>query len=78
MMAPPDRDHRALRSASIFSTSPLAPTAFAADGLIESVEAKDDQYLVGVQWHPEELAERDERMRRLFISFVAESTRTGA
>lgn len=56
----------------------LVPTAFATDGLIESVEAKADQYVVGVQWHPEELAPRDERMRRLFTSLVAESSRIGA
>ena len=49
----------------------LVPSAFAPDGLIEGVEASDDRYLVGVQWHPEELADRDPAMRRLFTSFVS-------
>ena len=28
------------------------------------------RFLVGVQWHPEALTERDARMRRLFDAFV--------
>lgn len=49
----------------------LVVSATAPDGVIEAVEADAGQYLVGVQWHPEELAERDAGMRRLFTSFVA-------
>ena len=49
----------------------LVPSAFAPDGLIEGVEGRDDQYLIGVQWHPEELADQDPGMRRLFTSFIA-------
>ena len=48
----------------------LTPTAFAPDGLIEGVEGADGVYLVGVQWHPEELAEAQPPMRRLFTDFV--------
>jgi len=48
----------------------LAVTAHAADGVIEAVEADGPQFLVGVQWHPEELAERDPGMYRLFTAFV--------
>jgi putative glutamine amidotransferase len=48
----------------------LVATAHAPDGLIEGVEGSNGQYLVGVQWHPEELVERDAGMRRLFSSFV--------
>jgi len=48
----------------------LVPSAFAPDGLIEGVEGAPGQYLVGVQWHPEELADRDPVMRRLFSSFI--------
>ena len=44
--------------------------ALAPDGLIEGVEGGDDSYLVGVQWHPEELVESDPAMRRLFESFI--------
>lgn len=52
----------------------LVPVAHAADGLIEGVEANDpapSAFLVGVQWHPEELAlGGDARSRRLFEAFV--------
>jgi putative glutamine amidotransferase len=48
----------------------LAATAFAPDGLIEGVEGADGAYLVGVQWHPEELAEAQAPMRRLFTDFI--------
>ncbi len=51
----------------------LVPSAFAPDGLIEGVEGAPGQYLIGVQWHPEELADRDPVMRRLFSSFIATS-----
>ncbi len=48
----------------------LFPVAYAPDGLIEAVEANDPappSLLVGVQWHPEELAlAGDPGSRRLF------------
>lgn len=52
----------------------LFPVAYAADGVIEAVEANDpapSTFLVGVQWHPEELAlGGDQASRRLFEAFV--------
>ncbi len=48
----------------------LAVSAVAPDGLIEGVEGRNGQYLVAVQWHPEELAEAHAGMRRLFTDFV--------
>jgi putative glutamine amidotransferase len=49
----------------------LVPSAFAPDGLIEGIEGGNGQYLVGVQWHPEELADTMTSMRQLFASFLA-------
>jgi putative glutamine amidotransferase len=49
----------------------LAACAVAPDGLIEGVEGRNGQFLLGVQWHPEELADRDPAMRRLFTTFLA-------
>jgi putative glutamine amidotransferase len=49
----------------------LRPTAFAPDGLVEGVEPADGGFLVGVQWHPEELAESSAPMHRLFAALVA-------
>jgi len=34
------------------------------------VEIPDEPFLVGVQWHPESLVERDPRMHRLLARFV--------
>ena len=48
----------------------LRPNAFAPDGLIEGLESANGQFLLGVQWHPEALVERDPAMRRLFAAFV--------
>jgi putative glutamine amidotransferase len=51
----------------------LRANAFAPDGLIEGVESDNGHFLVGVQWHPEELADRDAPQRRLFTAFLAEA-----
>jgi putative glutamine amidotransferase len=48
----------------------LVPTAHAPDGLIEGVEGANGQYLIGVQWHPEELVATQPAMQRLFASFI--------
>jgi putative glutamine amidotransferase len=50
--------------------SSLRPSAHAPDGLIEGVEGRNGQYLLAVQWHPEELVETHPSMRRLFTDFV--------
>lgn len=53
----------------------LRAVAHAPDGLVEAVEARDPGrggFLLGVQWHPEELARStDAPSRRLFERFVA-------
>jgi putative glutamine amidotransferase len=48
----------------------LVATAHAPDGIIEAVEGKDEPYLVGVQWHPEELTESHPGQARLFSTFA--------
>ncbi len=48
----------------------LRPTVTAPDGLIEGVEGQNGQFLVGVQWHPEELADSQPPMQRLFSQFL--------
>ena len=51
----------------------LAAVAHAPDGVIEGVEwATDDWWMVGVQWHPEELTETPESWdRNLFGAFAS-------
>jgi putative glutamine amidotransferase len=48
----------------------LRPAAEAPDGVIEAAEATG-AFVLGVQWHPEELVHKDPRHRRIFESFVA-------
>jgi putative glutamine amidotransferase len=52
----------------------LRPTAYAPDGLIEGLESPNGHFLLGVQWHPEALVERDPRMQRLFTAFIQAAT----
>lgn len=48
----------------------LVATAHAPDGLIESVEAVDHPFALGVQWHPENLVHDDPVMLSLFRALV--------
>jgi gamma-glutamyl-gamma-aminobutyrate hydrolase PuuD len=38
------------------------------DNIVESIEFKDKKYIIGVQWHPEDLD--DEQAHKLFNSFI--------
>jgi putative glutamine amidotransferase len=56
----------------------LVAVAFAPDGIVEGVELSDpdpDHFVLGVQWHPEELFELDAAARRLFRAFADASRR---
>jgi putative glutamine amidotransferase len=49
----------------------LREVAWAPDGVIEAAELEaPERFLVGVQWHPEELVGRDAAARRLFAALV--------
>ncbi|HEX9991409.1 MAG TPA: gamma-glutamyl-gamma-aminobutyrate hydrolase family protein [Acidimicrobiales bacterium] len=48
----------------------LVPVAWTDDGLVEGCEAEDG-WVVAVQWHPEETADRDPAQQGLFDAFVA-------
>ena len=48
----------------------LRVVARADDGLPEALEAPALPYVVGVQWHPEELAKTDQTSANLFYDFV--------
>lgn len=41
------------------------------DGIVEAVEMPDRRFLLGVQWHPEELVGEQESARRLFAALVS-------
>lgn len=51
----------------------LRVVATADDGLPEAVEVPELPFVVGVQWHPEELAKTDQHSAGLFYNFIAAS-----
>jgi putative glutamine amidotransferase len=55
----------------------LRAVAHTADGLVEGSEDMNGRYLLSVQWHPEDLADRPEHLA-LFAALVAEAGRTPA
>jgi putative glutamine amidotransferase len=48
----------------------LREVAWAPDGVIEGLELAGDRFVVGVQWHPEELVGHDAAARNLFAALV--------
>jgi len=46
----------------------LEPVALADDGVIEALEATDDRFVLGVQWHPERIRDAEHR-RKVFGAF---------
>jgi putative glutamine amidotransferase len=48
----------------------LRVAARAPDGVIEALEGRDDHFVLGLQWHPEDLCQDDPRMLRLFQRFI--------
>lgn len=53
----------------------FAATAQAPDGLIEAIERPDRPFVVGVQWHPEELYRAEPSWASLFRAFVDAAVR---
>ncbi len=53
----------------------LRVVARAKDGVIEAVEHKSYDYMLGVQFHPEMLFEVDSRMNNLFRQFIEKSNK---
>jgi len=53
----------------------LVVTGRSRDGVAEAIELRSAHpFFVGVQWHPEETAPRDEPSRRLFEDFIRAAT----
>jgi putative glutamine amidotransferase len=49
-------------------------TSRALDGVIEGIEMPGKRYVVGVQWHPEEMSAVRADMLNLFVSFITAAT----
>ena len=56
------------------SVNDLKISAYSEDGLIESVEAKNIRFVLGVQWHPESMLEYDEDSNKIFDAFISSCT----
>lgn len=56
---------------------PLLVSARAADGVVEAIESRAHRFVLGVQFHPELLVEREPAWQRLFEEFVAACRETG-
>jgi putative glutamine amidotransferase len=54
--------------------SGLRIAARAPDGVVEALEGRDDHFVLGVQWHPEDLYQDDPRMLQVFRRFVEAAT----
>lgn len=48
----------------------LRKTAWAEDGVLEGVEAPRYSWVVGVQWHPEAMADTDAKQKAIFDRFI--------
>jgi len=53
----------------------MRATARAADGVIEAIEAGDGRPILGVQFHPEDIADRRHEFRAIFDWLVREARR---
>lgn len=52
-------------------------SARADDGLIEAMEKPGERYVLGVQWHPEDLVGDEESARRIFVRFIEAASQVG-
>jgi putative glutamine amidotransferase len=51
-------------------------SGYAEDGMIEAFEKEGENFVVGVQWHPEQMVHTDE-MKALFSAFTAAAAHKG-
>lgn len=49
---------------------PFRVSAVSRDGVIEAFESKEHRFVMGVQWHPEDMVKNDPDAYRLFGAFV--------
>ncbi len=56
----------------------LKPSAYSQDGIIEGIESTERDFVIGVQWHPEKLAEKYPLFQRIFDSFIGTAKKDGS
>jgi len=68
------RHHQALKEIG----EGLVAVARSPDGIIEAVESPIHRFMLGVQWHPEDLMQHDHTMKHLFESLVQAAAAKGS
>ena len=68
------RHHQALKEIG----EGLVTVARSPDGIIEAVESPIHRFILGVQWHPEDLLQHDHTMRHLFENLVQAAAERGS
>ena len=58
--------HQAVRNV----VEPFRVSAVSKDGVIEAFESKEHSFVMGVQWHPEDMVKKDTDAYSLFSAFV--------
>lgn len=59
--------HQSIKdTANDFEITAVSPN----DDIVEAIEYKGDSFIVGLQWHPEQLSEKDTKMQEIFNSFI--------
>lgn len=53
-------------------------TGYSPDGVVEALEVPEKQFVLSVQWHPEDLYDDQDGMKRLFESFVEAARESAA
>lgn len=67
----PDPWVNSLHHQAVCDVAPrLRAAAHALDEIVEAAEVQDHPFALAVQWHPEELADRDPHSQRLFAALV--------
>lgn len=55
------------------SNSSLRTVAYSEDGIVEAVEMPKNDFVLGVQWHPEKMTNYDQDARKIMDSFIEAS-----
>lgn len=54
----------------IINLNKASISALSDDGIIEAIEFPENKFAIGVQWHPEDLFQTDEKMLQIFKAFI--------
>lgn len=53
----------------------LEITAWSSDGAIEAIEKKNEDFVIGLQWHPEIMSKNNTKMQNIFNELIKHSSK---